>query len=359
MPKKTDLAEFERQAFPAQYFEKAKKEFRTEYDNRARSLIAAEEAFRNLLSLLLSGSDFSTPKVTSRLKDRAECISKFDRKYRTGLEKTGAEYKIFDHISDLIGLRVICLYEDEVYKVENALRKQFHVTDRTDKSKEIEETISSFGYKGVHLDLKLMSDRSNLPEYKKFSDLKFEVQIRTIVQDGWSEIDHKIKYKRETPEFIQRRIASLAALFEMADREFQSIRDLSLDLERQVQEGTAEIQEEANLDLVGFLSVASKHYSNFPMGGEALDLLLDDIRASSRKTTTEEFRKALSENLETIYRYMDYLLLLGHGMTPYTQIRHALYKFMPSHYANLLFDGHRRNFDRWIEHGTVHPAEIG
>jgi ppGpp synthetase/RelA/SpoT-type nucleotidyltranferase len=247
--KKRQLEEFERQAFPSEYFEKAKTTFRSEYEVRLPVLKSAEKAFRNLVALLLTDKDFSEPKVISRVKDRTECVSKFDRKYRASLEKKGAEYAIIDHISDIVGLRLVCLYEDEIEKIEEVLRGEFDVIDRTDKTKEIEETISSFGYKGVHLDVKLSDNRSSLPEYAKFADLRFEIQIRTIVQDGWSEIDHKIKYKKETPDSIQRRIASLAALFEMADREFQTIRDLSFELERSVEEGTAEIDEGSDLNL--------------------------------------------------------------------------------------------------------------
>ena len=84
--------------------------------------------------------------------------------------------------------------------------------------REIEETESEFGYKGLHLDLKLDDERKILPEYVGFGDQQFEVQIRTIVQDAWSEVDHKLKYKKEIPSDIKRRIYRLAALFELADQ---------------------------------------------------------------------------------------------------------------------------------------------
>ena len=99
--------------------------------------------------------------------------------------------------------------------------------EKTDKTREIEETESEFGYKGLHLDLKLDDERKILPEYVGFGDQQFEVQIRTIVQDAWSEVDHKLKYKKEIPSDIKRRIYRLAALFELADQEFESIKDVS------------------------------------------------------------------------------------------------------------------------------------
>ena len=50
--------------------------------------------------------------------------------------------------------------------------------------------------------------------------MAFELQIRTIIQDSWSVLDHKIKYKKSIPGQLKRRINVLSALFELADREF-------------------------------------------------------------------------------------------------------------------------------------------
>jgi len=61
-------------------------------------------------------------------------------------------------------------------------------------------------------------------EYQRYAELRFEVQIRTIIQDAWSTLDHKIKYNQSIPLDIKRRINTLAALFELADREFFSIK---------------------------------------------------------------------------------------------------------------------------------------
>ena len=63
----------------------------------------------------------------------------------------------------------------------------------------------SFGYKGLHVDLKLKSPRTGMKEYKRYSDLRFEVQIRTIIQDAWSVLDHKIKYKKSIPTSMKRK----------------------------------------------------------------------------------------------------------------------------------------------------------
>ena len=66
----------------------------------------------------------------------------------------------------------------------------------------------------------------------RLADYRFEVQIRTIVQDAWSEVDHKLKYKKQIPAFLQRRINRFAAIFELADQEFEAIRDITYQLEQ-------------------------------------------------------------------------------------------------------------------------------
>lgn len=91
--------------------------------------------------------------------------------------------------------------------------------EESDKTQQLEEE-GAFGYKGLHLDLKLLPNRQELPEYRRFRDLRFEVQLRTIVQDAWSALDHKIKYKKNIPHVLKRRINRLAAIFELADQEF-------------------------------------------------------------------------------------------------------------------------------------------
>ena len=72
---------------------------------------------------------------------------------------------------------------------------------------------------------------------------RFELQIRTVVQDSWSTLDHKIKYKKSIPAALKRRINTLAALFELADREFRQVREeTELQIEMAAAEPEAEVE---------------------------------------------------------------------------------------------------------------------
>jgi len=177
-------------------FTDEKDKFRSFYDENRLMFERAKERMIVLLEALLSDSDeFTITKVEGRVKDREECIGKFTRKYRGELEASGQDYSIVDYISDLLGIRIVCLYENEVERIVECIKSEFEVIWITNKTSDIESTEGSFGYKGVHVDLRLNSDRKKQREYNAFAGFDFEIQIRSIIQDAWSAIDHKIKYQ--------------------------------------------------------------------------------------------------------------------------------------------------------------------
>ncbi|MCG3727905.1 RelA/SpoT domain-containing protein [Vibrio cincinnatiensis] len=97
-------------------------------------------------------------KIEGRVKDKEECIRKFNLKYRKTLESENTPYEIKDHISDLIGLRVVCLYEDDIENIQEVLQQHFEIIDVTDKISQIESTEDSFGYKGLYrINLKMLA----------------------------------------------------------------------------------------------------------------------------------------------------------------------------------------------------------
>ena len=69
-----------------------------------------------LTSALERAGGIEVSKIEGRVKDKTECVRKFSRKYRTALEESNTAYTIAPYITDLIGVRVVCLYEDELEK---------------------------------------------------------------------------------------------------------------------------------------------------------------------------------------------------------------------------------------------------
>jgi putative GTP pyrophosphokinase len=103
-------------------YEKEKDEFRSFYDQNALLLEGAKLSFVAIVNALVThAGSIEIAKVDGRIKDKEECIRKFSRKYRPILEEKNEAYDIRSHITDLIGLRVVCLYEDEIEKVSEVL----------------------------------------------------------------------------------------------------------------------------------------------------------------------------------------------------------------------------------------------
>jgi hypothetical protein len=105
-----------------------------------------------------------------------------------------------------------------------------------------------------------------LQEYKPFKGLLFEIQIRTVLQHAWAEIDHDRGYKFSgvLPRDLRRRLNLLAGQLELADKEFSRLAlDVdrhSADLQRKKKSGDLDIElSSASLD--EFLSRLAENYS--------------------------------------------------------------------------------------------------
>lgn len=147
-----------------------------------------------------------------------------------------------EEITDLAGVRVITNVLQTISEVDELLHGEFEIVERSDKGKTLLDE-EKFGYQSVHYLVKLSDNRSNLAEYERYSAGIVEVQVRTILQHAWAEIEHDIQYKSSysIPSEIRRRFMSLAGMLEVADREFEAIqnadRELSNIVEDQVKVG--------------------------------------------------------------------------------------------------------------------------
>jgi ppGpp synthetase/RelA/SpoT-type nucleotidyltranferase len=131
-----------------------------------------------------------------------------------------------EEVTDLAGVRVIAYFPDDVDKIIQIIKNEFVIDPANSIDKRKGRDPASFGYSSVHLIVTFSKERLTLPEYSVFKGLKCEVQVRTILQHAWAEIEHDIVYKssEDIPFELRRRFASLAGLLEVADREFASIK---------------------------------------------------------------------------------------------------------------------------------------
>jgi ppGpp synthetase/RelA/SpoT-type nucleotidyltranferase len=347
-------------------FEKEKDSFRKFYDSNCKLFEKAKKAYIRIISSSLKGTDIGeVTKIEGRVKDKEECLKKFNRKYQSKLEADEHPYEIKDYLSDLIGIRIICLYEDQIEMVSEVLKQRFKIIDVTDKISAVESTEDSFGYKGLHMDLALNDQMSSLPKYQQYADYPFEVQIRSLIQDAWSVLDHKIKYKKSIPNDLKRRINVLSALFELADREFKEIRNSTTELIQQAtvapisdplddsretagQSSTA--VSEKTVNAFSFLRVAGHFFRDFEFEDYKVDDFVQDILKLHSGFQKSDLHKSLNQKLKTIRDYSDYFMAKNPDNTfsPYTSIRHCLYLYDPETFSRILSKGPKNRFEGWL-----------
>ena len=131
-----------------------------------------------------------------------------------------------EQITDLAGIRIITYFPSTLDEIDRMLADEFRIVERSDKGAELIED-DRFGYQSIRYLVKFTSLRSRLPEYEPFVDAIAEIQVRTILQHAWAEIEHDIQYKSASaiPVEIRRRFMALAGMLELADREFQAIQN--------------------------------------------------------------------------------------------------------------------------------------
>lgn len=166
-------------------------------------------------------------------------------------------------ITDLAGVRVIAFFPATLTLIDEVVGEEFEVVERSDKGAELIEE-EKFGYRSIHFLVKIAPHRARLPEYGSFANAVTEVQVRTILQHAWAEIEHGIQYKSASviPTEIRRRFMSLAGMLEIADREFQAIQDT----DKRLMEQARSRVEQGQLENVEITPDALKAYLDKRLG---------------------------------------------------------------------------------------------
>ncbi len=129
----------------------------------------------------------------------------------------------FQEIMDIVGLRVVCLFRDDVKDVGDIVKEHFYIIEEDDKINSQDATI--FGYMSLHYKAKLKDGQSG-SYHEGMKDVPFEIQIRTIAQDARASISHYLGYKKESdiPAELRRDFNALSGLFYVADTHFAMLK---------------------------------------------------------------------------------------------------------------------------------------
>lgn len=215
-----------------------------EYDACSNLYAAYGSKLEGLIKDLLDFSGIAVHSVAFRCKLRGSLQKK--------LGKQDAAYSKLSDITDICGLRIITYFDDEVRKVSQLLESEFEIDDENSSDKALSLDPDRFGYLSMHYVVSNSSDRRNLKEYTKFNGLKAEIQVRSILQHAWAEIEHDLGYKSQAgiPKSVRRRFSRLAGLLELADQEFRTIRGELADYSGQVLDDIKKTPANVDLDAI-------------------------------------------------------------------------------------------------------------
>jgi putative GTP pyrophosphokinase len=232
---------------------------------RVRQLYANfVDCVKSILIAALNSQHIKVASIEGRAKDEESFRKKASKPSTLDLEQPKYRYPMIE-ITDLAGIRVITFLPKTLHQIKQIIYSQFNVTDEIDKA-EILMKEDKFGYQSIHYLITLKQDRLSLAEYAAYRGLTAEIQVRTILQHAWAEIEHDIQYKSLAiaPTTIRRRFMSLAGLFEIADREFQAIQDED---EQIRQEARKSVQED-KFESVEITPDALKAYLDKKLGAD-------------------------------------------------------------------------------------------
>ena len=170
-------------------------------------------------------------------------IKSFQSYYKKLLRQKPQEASSSDSLvclTDMMGIRIICAFLEDISVVREQIEQIFDV--REVEVKGASQSFKEFGYESVHVLVGIPEScmPENVPDDKKIPpELVCEIQIRTILQDAWAEVEHELVYKTEFTPFdmpLRRKLASMNASLSLADIIFQEIRDYQKKLQSEMNE---------------------------------------------------------------------------------------------------------------------------
>ena len=182
------------------------------YDSAVKQLSLKFEILNNEFKVLYARNPIH--HIEGRVKTTESIVAKLRRK---GLPLTVEAAR--ESINDIAGVRVVCSYIDDVYRVAEMLERQTDI--EIVKRQDYISTPNYNGYRSLHLDIRMPVYLSDRTEY-----VTAEIQMRTIAMDFWASMEHDIRYKvdkAKLPEGINEEMLECSGKIAEIDRQMQDM----------------------------------------------------------------------------------------------------------------------------------------
>lgn len=145
--------------------------------------------------------------ITGRIKTPDSIIEKLQRKEK----KTNLESAL-ENLNDIVGVRAVCLFKDDIYHIKDYINKQPDILIL--KEKDFIKKPKSSGYRSLHLILKI-------------DGIKVELQLRTPAMDFWSVLEYQLQYKKKNIKVKaeEAELKSCAAVIEEIEERMTNLRN--------------------------------------------------------------------------------------------------------------------------------------
>ncbi len=156
-------------------------------------------------------------QVTGRVKTISSILEK--------AQKKKIDIHCFeDQIDDIAGIRIICQFVEDIYKVVEIIKRRSDMKIKNETN--YINNMKKSGYRSYHIVVLY-----NVETLQGTKELEVEVQIRTLAMNFWATIEHSLqyKYKQNIPSHIRERLSSAADAILILDNEMSKVRDEIMD----------------------------------------------------------------------------------------------------------------------------------
>jgi ppGpp synthetase/RelA/SpoT-type nucleotidyltranferase len=251
-------------------------------------------AVRPLLENMLVKKKVDYLSVTCRVKEIEGALEKVGR-------KDYADPK--QQLTDLSGIRVITYLEEQVEAASKIIRELFEIDHENSLDRKEILGDDRVGYRSTHFVCTLGPTRDKLPEYEALGKLRFEIQVRTVLQHAWAELAHdrSFKFGSALPAKIQRKLNLYSGMLEIADTAFDEISKEIDEYSKSLKNKSIDQIDDVELSSISISKFAreiSKQKTVF-VGRNVQNHVVDELRnfgietiGNLRSLITEDFLKA-------------------------------------------------------------------
>ena len=194
----------------------------------------------NTVKNIIKSKSINVHEIIGRVKTVESLEGKVKRK----------NYSNLAEITDLCGIRIITYFSDDVDKIAELISQEFEVDLENTIDKRKSEDPTKFGYVSLHYVVGLKEENTSPTLYGRFKNIKLEIQIRTVMQHAWAEIEHDLGYKskEDIPDQYRRQFSRLAGLIELADDNFLQLKNNINSYEQEIREKLPTSKKELPID---------------------------------------------------------------------------------------------------------------